>query len=297
MQSMVKAGEVRRGDAEQAVQTLLDHSSETSERLNETLQKEFSKQVNWLSERFDELEDRFEELAEKIAERVKNETAAPAKKAPAKKAPAKKAAAKKAPAKKAPAKKAPAKKAPAKKAPAKKAPAKKAPPRRLPPRRLPPRRLRPRRLLPPRPRAETSWRPVTPRRGTGRRRGDEPHRSASLIDANRILVNGAIADKAPAWCTRRRRRRRWAPARYVSRGAEKLDGAAGPRGRCHRGAGARRRCLHRRLGDCLLQRGAAHVVALDVGHGQLHEQLHADPRVTIWSGATSYAVLDDIGGR
>ena len=33
--------------------------------------------------------------------------------------------------------------------------------------------------------------------------------------------------------------------------------------------------------DCLLQRGAAHVVALDVGHGQLHERLRADGRVTV----------------
>jgi 23S rRNA (cytidine1920-2'-O)/16S rRNA (cytidine1409-2'-O)-methyltransferase len=33
--------------------------------------------------------------------------------------------------------------------------------------------------------------------------------------------------------------------------------------------------------DCLLQRGAAHVVAIDVGHGQLHERLRADPRVTV----------------
>src|SRR5206468_9527436 len=33
--------------------------------------------------------------------------------------------------------------------------------------------------------------------------------------------------------------------------------------------------------DCLLQRGAAHVVALDVGHGQLHERLRADERVTV----------------
>ena len=32
--------------------------------------------------------------------------------------------------------------------------------------------------------------------------------------------------------------------------------------------------------DCLLQRGAAHVVAVDVGHGQLHERLAADGRVT-----------------
>jgi 23S rRNA (cytidine1920-2'-O)/16S rRNA (cytidine1409-2'-O)-methyltransferase len=33
--------------------------------------------------------------------------------------------------------------------------------------------------------------------------------------------------------------------------------------------------------DCLLQRGAARVIALDVGHGQLHPRLRADPRVTV----------------
>ncbi|MFN2471602.1 MAG: TlyA family RNA methyltransferase [Gaiellaceae bacterium] len=33
--------------------------------------------------------------------------------------------------------------------------------------------------------------------------------------------------------------------------------------------------------DCLLQRGAACVIALDVGHGQLHPKLRDDPRVTV----------------
>jgi 23S rRNA (cytidine1920-2'-O)/16S rRNA (cytidine1409-2'-O)-methyltransferase len=33
--------------------------------------------------------------------------------------------------------------------------------------------------------------------------------------------------------------------------------------------------------DCLLQHGAARVVALDVGHGQLHAKLRNDPRVTV----------------
>ena len=32
--------------------------------------------------------------------------------------------------------------------------------------------------------------------------------------------------------------------------------------------------------DCLLQRGAARVYAVDVGHGQLHYRLRQDPRVT-----------------
>ena len=33
--------------------------------------------------------------------------------------------------------------------------------------------------------------------------------------------------------------------------------------------------------DCLLQRGAAHVYAVDVGHGQLDQRLRADHRVTV----------------
>ncbi|MET0938227.1 MAG: TlyA family RNA methyltransferase, partial [Gaiellaceae bacterium] len=33
--------------------------------------------------------------------------------------------------------------------------------------------------------------------------------------------------------------------------------------------------------DCLLQHGAAHVLALDVGYGQLHPRLRDDPRVTV----------------
>ena len=34
----------------------------------------------------------------------------------------------------------------------------------------------------------------------------------------------------------------------------------------------------------LLERGAAHVIAIDVGHDQLHENLRADPRVTMIEG-------------
>ena len=93
VKALVKAGEVRRADAERAVQTLLDRSRETSDRFSEDIQREISRQITWLSERFDELEDRFEELADRIAERVKANIEAGPLKAPAKKAPAKKAAA------------------------------------------------------------------------------------------------------------------------------------------------------------------------------------------------------------
>jgi 23S rRNA (cytidine1920-2'-O)/16S rRNA (cytidine1409-2'-O)-methyltransferase len=36
--------------------------------------------------------------------------------------------------------------------------------------------------------------------------------------------------------------------------------------------------------DVLLERGAAHVIALDVGHGQMHWKLRSDPRVTVIEG-------------
>jgi 23S rRNA (cytidine1920-2'-O)/16S rRNA (cytidine1409-2'-O)-methyltransferase len=39
--------------------------------------------------------------------------------------------------------------------------------------------------------------------------------------------------------------------------------------------------------DCLLQRGAAHVTALDVGRGQLHERLRVDDRVTLLEGVNA----------
>jgi 23S rRNA (cytidine1920-2'-O)/16S rRNA (cytidine1409-2'-O)-methyltransferase len=71
-------------------------------------------------------------------------------------------------------------------------------------------------------------------------------------------------------------------ARFVSRGGEKLDHAldvfdVDPEGR---------RCLDVGAStggftDVLLQRGAAEVIALDVGRAQLHERLREDPRVIV----------------
>jgi 23S rRNA (cytidine1920-2'-O)/16S rRNA (cytidine1409-2'-O)-methyltransferase len=42
--------------------------------------------------------------------------------------------------------------------------------------------------------------------------------------------------------------------------------------------------------DVLLQRGARHVVALDVGRNQLHWKLRSDPRVTVIEGANARAL-------
>jgi 23S rRNA (cytidine1920-2'-O)/16S rRNA (cytidine1409-2'-O)-methyltransferase len=72
------------------------------------------------------------------------------------------------------------------------------------------------------------------------------------------------------------------PPSYVSRGGAKLAGALDafgidPTGRRALDAGASTGGFT----DCLLQRGAARVVAVDVGHGQIHERLRADPRVEV----------------
>jgi 23S rRNA (cytidine1920-2'-O)/16S rRNA (cytidine1409-2'-O)-methyltransferase len=71
-----------------------------------------------------------------------------------------------------------------------------------------------------------------------------------------------------------------AEARYVSRGGLKLEGALQSSGLTAQGL----RCLDvgQSTGgftDCLLQQGAAQVVGLDVGHGQLHPRLREDARV------------------
>lgn len=45
--------------------------------------------------------------------------------------------------------------------------------------------------------------------------------------------------------------------------------------------------------DVLLQRGAAHVVALDVGHGQLHWKLRNHPRVTVFERINARTLTPD----
>src|SRR6476661_3841156 len=69
---------------------------------------------------------------------------------------------------------------------------------------------------------------------------------------------------------------------YVSRGGVKLANALDVFGLEVTG----RRCLDVGAStggftDCLLQRGAEHVVALDVAYGELHWRLRGDPRVTV----------------
>jgi 23S rRNA (cytidine1920-2'-O)/16S rRNA (cytidine1409-2'-O)-methyltransferase len=72
------------------------------------------------------------------------------------------------------------------------------------------------------------------------------------------------------------------PARFVSRGGEKLAHAlealgVDAAGRDALDVGASTGGFT----DVLLQQGAARVIALDVGYGQLHPRIREDPRVTV----------------
>jgi 23S rRNA (cytidine1920-2'-O)/16S rRNA (cytidine1409-2'-O)-methyltransferase len=87
-------------------------------------------------------------------------------------------------------------------------------------------------------------------------------------------------------------------ARFVSRGGDKLEGALADFHLNVEGW----KCLD--LGsstggfsDCLLQHGAASMVGVDVGKGQLHMNLRNDPRMTVLEGVNArYLRAQDLPG-
>lgn len=105
-------------------------------------------------------------------------------------------------------------------------------------------------------------------------------RAKRLIESGAVSVEGEVVTKPAAEITDE-------PAvtvceeRFVGRGGEKLAFAltafaVDPKGLCALDIGASTGGFT----DCLLQNGAAHVVAVDAGCGQLHPKLLADARVT-----------------
>lgn len=134
------------------------------------------------------------------------------------------------------------------------------------------------------------------------RRGLAPSRAAATeaIAGGRVLVGGAPAttsarqvSDAEAIAVSR------PPRQFVSRGGEKLVAALDSftvrvDGRRALDAGA----STGGFSDCLLQHGATHVVAVDVGRGQLAWGLRTDSRVTVLE-RTNVRELEpaQIGGR
>ncbi len=138
------------------------------------------------------------------------------------------------------------------------------------------------------------------------RQGLAPTRSA----AQRLIARGAVRWlRAGGWTVLRKAGEDLpddaqleviddAETRWVSRGGLKLDAAL-----AHTGiAVAGRRCLDvgQSTGgftDVLLAHGAAEVVGVDVGHGQLSPKLRSDPRVRVIEGLNARAIGEAGLGR
>jgi len=105
----------------------------------------------------------------------------------------------------------------------------------------------------------------------------------ALILAGEVLVDEICVDKPGTRVRAEAHLRLRGPARrFASRGGEKLAGALDDLGIDPGGLA----CLDVGAStggftDCLLQRGARSVVAVDVGYGQLDARLRGDPRVLV----------------
>jgi 23S rRNA (cytidine1920-2'-O)/16S rRNA (cytidine1409-2'-O)-methyltransferase len=117
-------------------------------------------------------------------------------------------------------------------------------------------------------------------------------RARALIMAGRVSVDGQVVSKAGAAVAEGAHLEIATPDHpYVSRGGVKLahaldDFGVDPSGKRALDVGASTGGFT----DVLLQRGAAHVIALDVGHGQLHWRLRNDPRVDVHEGVNARAL-------
>jgi 23S rRNA (cytidine1920-2'-O)/16S rRNA (cytidine1409-2'-O)-methyltransferase len=117
------------------------------------------------------------------------------------------------------------------------------------------------------------------------RRGLAPSRERAQADiaAGRVTVGGAPATKASRMVDASEAVLvHGPPPKFVSRAGAKLEGAVEHFALQDVVAGARVLDAGASTGgftDCVLQYGASEVVAVDVGHNQLHEKLESDPRV------------------
>jgi 23S rRNA (cytidine1920-2'-O)/16S rRNA (cytidine1409-2'-O)-methyltransferase len=113
-------------------------------------------------------------------------------------------------------------------------------------------------------------------------------KAQALIMAGEVLVDGVKATKAGQSVAPDARIELLSKPRYVSRGGLKLEGALSrfsldPTGLICADFGSSTGGFT----DCLLQYGAAHVFAIDVGTNQLDWRLRSDPRVTVLEGVNA----------
>ncbi len=111
---------------------------------------------------------------------------------------------------------------------------------------------------------------------------DSREKAQRAILAGEVFADGQRADKAGARFEDAVPLEVAARPPYVSRGGQKLEAAldhfaVDPTGQVCVDIGASTGGFT----DCLLQRGAAKVYALDVGHGQLDWKIRSDPRVIV----------------
>jgi 23S rRNA (cytidine1920-2'-O)/16S rRNA (cytidine1409-2'-O)-methyltransferase len=133
------------------------------------------------------------------------------------------------------------------------------------------------------------------------RRGLAESRTAAqrVIDAGLVTVGGAPASHAARLVAEAEPVVVLAPpSRFVSRGGEKLDSALDEFALDVRDA----RVLDAGAStggftDCLLQRGASHVTAVDVGHGQLHPKIRGDERVSVFERCNVRALPDELASQ
>ena len=113
-------------------------------------------------------------------------------------------------------------------------------------------------------------------------------RAQALILAGAVRVDGEVADRAAAPVSEASAITVAQGPRFVSRGGEKLDAALDELGLDVAGMVALD--VGSSTGgftDCLLQRGAARVYAIDVGKGQLDWKLRTDARVVAREGVNA----------
>ncbi len=128
---------------------------------------------------------------------------------------------------------------------------------------------------------------------------DTRSRARALIMAGEVRIDGQVATKAGAMVGADSTLELSSAPPFVSRGGEKLAAALDHTdidvvGRTCLDIGASTGGFT----DCLLQRGAAAVVSIDVGYGQLDYRLRQDPRVTVLERLNArYLTAADLPGE